>query len=289
MHFPQLPDEDGWDVNATYPMILGDDFYCTDSGPVLDVHFWGSWKNGIEGEITSFFMRFHEDIPADPPQIPYSRPGAMLWEREIISFSQMPIISPTPEGWYDPSTGEVIFDDHQEYFQYDVCFDSTDQDLFVQNSGTIYWLVISANVADPQGTTWGWKSTEDHWNDDGVWAYWGEWNWIDMWEPYPFRERQQSLDLSFVITGEDFICDCLPGDCNNDGTVNVGDAVCMISWIFQGGLPPAPHNICSGDANCDCQANVGDAVYIIAYVFKGGPAPCTCEEWVSYCGWPIFK
>jgi hypothetical protein len=87
----------------------------------------------------------------------------------------------------------------------------------------------------------------------------------------------------------DEICDCLPGDANNDGTVNIGDAVYVIAYVFKGGPPPTPYPICSGDANCDCQCNIGDAVYVIAYVFKGGPAPCSCEEWLALCGPPLRK
>jgi hypothetical protein len=83
------------------------------------------------------------------------------------------------------------------------------------------------------------------------------------------------------------LCDCIPGDANNDGQVNVGDAVYLISYVFKGGPPPTPYPICSGDANCDCTVNVGDAVYVIAYVFKGGPAPCDCLTWLLICGPPL--
>jgi hypothetical protein len=62
------------------------------------------------------------------------------------------------------------------------------------------------------------------------------------------------------------------GDANGDGTVNVGDAVHLINYVFKGG--PAPIPLEAGDANCDFEVNVGDAVYLINYVFKGGPAPC---------------
>ena len=48
MHFPQLPDEDGWDVNAT-DMCLADDWECSETGYVTDVHFWGSWEQGYMG------------------------------------------------------------------------------------------------------------------------------------------------------------------------------------------------------------------------------------------------
>ena len=64
----------------------------------------------------------------------------------------------------------------------------------------------------------------------------------------------------------------LCGDANGDLTVNVGDAVFLISYAFRGG--PAPVPLESGDANCDGSTNVGDAVFIISYVFRGGPEPC---------------
>ena len=181
MHYPQLPDEAGWDVMATEPVVLADDWMCSDTGWVKDIHFWGSWKNGIEGEILYFVLSIHEDIPAEQNPDGYSKPGATLWERDIAVFNATPIDPPTAEGWYDPSTGEYIIDDHQAYFQYNVCLD--EPDWFWQEEGTIYWLNISAVVADPAQTSWGWKSTLDHWNDDAVWAYWGELNWIEIYEP----------------------------------------------------------------------------------------------------------
>ncbi len=84
-------------------------------------------------------------------------------------------------------------------------------------------------------------------------------------------------------------CTDLPGDANDDGNVNVGDAVYLINYVFKAGPPPTPYPICSGDANCDCDCNVGDAVYVITYVFKGGPSPCDCVTWLSNCGPPLRK
>lgn len=49
MHFPQLPDEDGWDVKATDPLCLADDWMCSESGEVTDIHFWGSWLDDQVG------------------------------------------------------------------------------------------------------------------------------------------------------------------------------------------------------------------------------------------------
>jgi len=65
--------------------------------------------------------------------------------------------------------------------------------------------------------------------------------------------------------------DCLCGDANDDGKINVGDAVFIISYIFRGGATP-PHPECA-DPNDDGKINVGDGVFLIAYIFRGGTAP----------------
>ncbi|MEZ5358529.1 MAG: C10 family peptidase [Candidatus Zixiibacteriota bacterium] len=66
------------------------------------------------------------------------------------------------------------------------------------------------------------------------------------------------------------------GDANGDSSVNVGDAVHIVNYVFRGG--PAPEPEAAGDANCDGSCNVGDAVYLISYIFKGGAAPCfSCD------------
>jgi len=106
------------------------------------------------------------------------------------------------------------------------------------------------------------------------------------------QARAWAVDQGIIV---DFVCDCLPGDANNDAQQNVGDAVYLINFVFKQGPAPVPYEICSGDANGDCQANVGDAVYLINYVFKQGPPPPTCDEWVNGggafggCGQPLVK
>jgi hypothetical protein len=83
----------------------------------------------------------------------------------------------------------------------------------------------------------------------------------------PFEGGQWSDLASFWVMSYIF------GDANYDQTVNVGDAVYIISYVFKGG--PAPEPLEAGDANCDGECNVGDAVFLINYIFKGGPEP-TC-------------
>jgi hypothetical protein len=60
------------------------------------------------------------------------------------------------------------------------------------------------------------------------------------------------------------------GDADGDAIVTVADVV--INYLFMGGVAPQP--LLTGDPNCDKHTNVGDAVCLINYVFAHGPSPC---------------
>lgn len=91
------------------------------------------------------------------------------------------------------------------------------------------------------------------------------------------------------------VCNCLLGDANGDGTINIGDEVYIENIVFRPGSPdPVPYAVCNGDANFDCKVNIGDAVFIGNIVFRpGSPFPPDCHTWVSDpvggCGWPLHK
>lgn len=80
-------------------------------------------------------------------------------------------------------------------------------------------------------------------------------------------------------------CQGMCGDFNNDGKVNVSDAVSQINYTFSGGNPPEPVLAC-GDSNSDARVALSDAVYIINYVFSGGnpPGDCSPGRWESMGG-----
>ena len=217
MHFPQMPDEDGWEINATYPNVLADDWRCSESGPIRAIHFWGSWKDDKPGTITSFHLSIHEDIPADPSNnILYSRPGALLEEYDIpisevtVSGRIMPANPDDWQGWYDPNTEEIYNPNHQIYYQYNVVLPS--DKLVDQKEGTIYWLDISAHVKEAPELLWGWKTADleqypegdkgQHFMDDAVWSidenatYPDGVVWTHLTDP---KQPHPSLDLAFVI------------------------------------------------------------------------------------------
>lgn len=187
---------------------MADDWQCRWTGPVQDIHFWGSWKDGIAGTIQSFKVEIYSDVPVGPGE-PYSHPGDLLWEREFFTWAERETI-PVPqvlEGWYDPVTAEIIPEDHYRYYQYNIV-DIVDP--LVQEKGTIYWLFICAQVQDPPGGEWGWKTadvdqypepyTGDHFRDNACVT--GLPAPAPLWSPlYDPLEPTQSLDLAFVITG----------------------------------------------------------------------------------------
>jgi hypothetical protein len=207
MHFPQLPDPTGWDVYATDSIVLADDWQCTETGPVTDIHFWGSWQLGQVGVIQKFHLSIHADTARNPEGgVPFSHPGTTLWEQDFYPNQWTERLYGTGEqGWFNPNTGESNRPDHQEFFQYNFRNITAP---YVQSLGTIYWLDVSATIADPDNTHWGWKTADTslypppnqgrRYRDDAVWNDIGS-DWNALTDP---EIEGESLDLAFVITPE---------------------------------------------------------------------------------------
>jgi hypothetical protein len=74
-------------------------------------------------------------------------------------------------------------------------------------------------------------------------------------------------------------CD-VPGDANNDGTVNILDITYLIGYLYLMGSPPPC--MYEGDPNANCTVNILDITYLIAYLYQGGPVPAcaaSCPDW----------
>ena len=146
--------------------------------------------------------------------------------------------STAPESLYTDLTSVVTFG------EYDL--GPTDTIIVEKILFTSKNAVLEAGAKQPPWWWWWWYR----------WIVWWIHKWVHPWFPawwWPVG-----------------CCD-LAGDANNDGKVNVGDAVYIITYVFRGG--PAPPCMQEGDANGDGKVNVGDAVYIITFVFRGGPPP----------------
>jgi len=213
MHFPQLPDFVGFDVNFTDPIVLADDWLCTETGPVSDIHYWfsarGDWLDiteRLDSQIFNIHVSIHENIPAGVGGVPYSRPGVLLWERDYSVNDPAVKIREYGVGdqfWYDPATGTLVPSDHRTIYQCNI-MDITEP--FYQKRGEIYWVDVSMSSEGPLG----WKTadlnrypaphTGNHYEDDAVWQAVGG-GWQELFFPEgPFAG--QSMDLAFVVTGQ---------------------------------------------------------------------------------------
>ena len=211
----QLPDTtpDGMDIKLfdtrmPPPLILADDFLCTQKGPITDVHIWGSWlfDTAPPPETLSFVISFYSDIPAGPEPENYSRPGELLWSTQIAypDFTARPVVEVIPgEGWYDPSMELYLPNADTIIWQYNFFFDS--QSCFIQEGSpdepVVYWLAIQAFIDPSSGAegAFGWKTSTNHWNDDAVWAM-DPGKWFELRYPPEHPLAGKSIDLAFVIT-----------------------------------------------------------------------------------------
>ena len=218
MHWPQLPDLDnGMNILAseatsvTTGKLLADDWQCSGTGPVLDIHIWGSWLHDENPGGLDVDLYIFSDIPGTGTE--YSRPGDLMWARHFTPDEvQIGEILTSQEPFFDPNRNEVIGFDTQ-VVQYN--FDIPRDEAFNQQKGTIYWLGVQKRH-DFDNHIFGWKTSADHWNDDAVYIDFdpltkpgmqpGEvlQGWEELRAPWTDASGQEhpSLDLSFVITPE---------------------------------------------------------------------------------------
>ncbi len=234
----QLPDlsTEGVDVKATQPMVLADDFLCTQQTRITDITIWGSWKNEMIPEPAQagnvmFILSLYKDIPADPQGgIPYSRPGAMVWTRTFApyTFAYAPY-NTGDEGWWDPSTpGSFLPFGDRVCWKYD--FRIPPAEAFCQRGSPdkpiVYWLGVRAVPAGATPAEFGWKTSIQHWNDDAVWGrgpfpYPGPWN--ELRYPAQHPKQGQSMDLAFLLDGDIPCCNKPPQDTDGDADVDLID------------------------------------------------------------------
>ncbi len=213
MHFPQMPDASPWglDVDATdlHGFFVADDWRCSQTGPVTDIHIWGSWLNDVVGNEhgwVGFRLAIHGDIPAEVnPNGPYSMPNQPVWEGLFTPEQyQYRAYMLAEEQFLDPRLSQPIGRDSLIY-QYNFRIDPTV--AFEQKEGQIYWLSVQAIVDATDNPVFGWKTSLDQFNDDAVW---GETEvggllpseWTEMRYPYWHGLAGQSMNMAFVITPE---------------------------------------------------------------------------------------
>ncbi len=209
MHWAQEPDLSSTGVDVSmFIATLADDFECSSSGPINDIHIWGSFINDTlpqnGPDSLTFELSIYSDIPAQGDIL--SKPGNLLWTRTFRSgeYSVL-MVHDGLEDWYDPPRSRYFPDNHRKAYQYNFCIDDNP---FTQEEGTIYWLVVDeVGPDDPYESDYkfGWKTTtrDLQWNDNAAYQIDGYNYWIEMTYPDDHDFEGETLDLAFVITGGD--------------------------------------------------------------------------------------
>jgi len=205
MHYPQLPKVDcGWDVMASYYVFLADDWQCTESGYVNDIHTWVSFHDDVVFDPETVHLAIWSDdpvgnkgIPGEDPDNEFSKPLERLWHGDTTQWT-MRLWDQGPQGWFDPRDPQgtmvpATVPDHTQIFQMNFLFD--DSQAFWQEQGEIYWLEFT--IQQPIEVGIGWKESADHFMDDAVWRIL-DGPWSELVDP----ETGESMDLAFVITPE---------------------------------------------------------------------------------------
>lgn len=197
MHFPQMPDPTGWDVQffrffpgaspghlADHPMgeidfEHADDWQAADSSPITEIHVWMSLL-GYDNHVM-----IEASIYADNNGIP----GSRLWTRlfEVSEYDVIYEYGEGVQGLYVPDIPEWEYPHHTLFQQVNI---EDIEDPFVPVAGETYWLGIYVYPPLPTSGP-GWKTTTDTFGSGAVWGY-GQWN--RMSDP-----NGNELHLAFVV------------------------------------------------------------------------------------------
>ncbi len=192
MHFPQLPDPTGWDIGTYNEWFIADDWQCSNSGPVDDMHFWISWNDDATEPIISLRLIIMSNNPSGPQG--FSIPENVLWDRTFYD-TDFTVAGPWTgdQGWYDVWVPQYNEHDHINYYQVNI--ENIDQP-FTQTDGEIYWLVLGTSQM-----SLGWKTSQDHFMDNAVWgsAPISSAVWYEIYDPV----TSDDIDLAFVINDGD--------------------------------------------------------------------------------------
>jgi hypothetical protein len=205
MHFPQLPKVDGgWDVMSSYYLFLADDWQCSQTGYVNDIHVWVSYRNDEPVDPLVVHLAIWTDdpvgnsgIPGEDPANQFSKPLEQVWHGDTSQWTTR-WWADGPQGWFDPRdpAGTMVpptVPDHWGVYQMNFLYD--DQNAFLQEEGHIYWLEFT--VQQPVEVGIGWKESADAFQDDATWRIEGG-AWNELIDPV----TSESMNLAFVITPE---------------------------------------------------------------------------------------
>lgn len=171
MHFPQLPNIGGPSVYFSEPSVVADDWQCSDSGDVLDVHFWIASPWYDQWDLTNVYVGIHENDSSGP----FNKPGPRLWNRDF-------------------SSSATTVRDYSGITQVNIV---NIPDPFIQQRGQTYWLALMVFGYGPDGPLQlEWQTSQNHFGAGAVGGFLGD---NPGWQPLG---AAAPVDMSFVITPE---------------------------------------------------------------------------------------
>ena len=204
VQFPQI--DGGLDVrDSGGDVFLADDFFCNTTGPITDIHLWGSWLNDVHGTITNFWIGIYNDVPAvtnvgGGPIIP-SHPGTILLWQQSFGLGQYAesTYGSGSEQFYDPVGQSFIGSDTTAWYY---CFYPTNP--FVQQGTAVkptnYWLTVRADLGQGAGL-YGWKTARTNYNDAAVWGNVNALGFpVGNWQSMTNPQTQNPIGLAFKLT-----------------------------------------------------------------------------------------
>lgn len=194
--YVQFPDQSqmGLDVWMAQPLVLADDFPCTNAGPITDIHLWTSWLNDQPMDNAVFTLSIWSDAPAGP--VPFSQPSQMLWSETFAPGSyEFLLWTNSFEYFWNPG-GDIMGSD-TKIWQYNFYPTKPFTQTGSSQKPVIYWLSVTATATTPNLNV-GWKTSAKQWNDRAVFGH-GLATGPD-WKPLNDPRTQVPLDLSFALT-----------------------------------------------------------------------------------------
>jgi hypothetical protein len=181
---------------------LADDFVCTNTGPITDIHIWGAWLNDIVDFNTTFWLAIYDDVPAvtNGPVLVPSRPGTnVVWQQYFgpgqYAQSQVNV---GIGNFYNPEPPAIMGNDSKVYYY---CFNPSNPPT---QTGTLtaaktYWLAVYAMPSQSTSFLFGWKSAQVQQYDVCTRTPWpGIAPITTDWRPN-YDPSNRGLDLAFKI------------------------------------------------------------------------------------------
>jgi hypothetical protein len=182
--------------------LSADDFLCTQSTPITDIHFAG-WSTNGNQQIQSFRITFWSDFPRTPND--ESHPYELVYDQTIGPADPE---DPYKRGWQDNGDGTFRI--------------NLPENLWFNQNGTstnpiVYWIGIQGvMVEDSYSDSFYWNFVDQYvaplWGDDASFTSeyfeylpWYNWGWPTTDQPAlydgPFPEGWvKSADMAFALS-----------------------------------------------------------------------------------------